>query len=330
MRGGGASYDMPATSSQSRIRTARSSSRSRTGGGNQNDGSRSPVVIQQGAASGRSGYSTERRNQQTLDFLAREKDREGMSSRKPAQTLEERLLKDARGSKKHAAHGMHKDLMHLVDIDGDGHIDAEEFKLYEKLRHVHAKDIDGDGIIDEQEHRVAREAAGRRIMSEDFVKRNAGGMWQYGNEYCHKNDDELLHQIANEKYFSSTMKRLKGRERLVRLSGSRGVLGTIKMPRSGRQETGRNVDLSLTNSSDIAYHVDRRRPKENYSKTEALNSSGSWKSGGFKTRAREDILFSARKERVTSYNMNRGDIKGYGNFTQYRNALIRQGTAAGR
>ena len=42
MRGGGASYDMPATSSQSRIRTARSSSRSRTGGGNQNDGSRSP------------------------------------------------------------------------------------------------------------------------------------------------------------------------------------------------------------------------------------------------------------------------------------------------
>merc|ERR1712167_320122 len=102
-----------------------------------------------------------------------------------------------------------------------------------------------------------------------------------------------------------------GRERLMRLSGSRGMLGCIKIPRSGRMETGRHIDLSLTGSADVQYHMDRRRPRA-HTKTEALNSGCSWKSGGFKTRTREDILFSARKERITDYNLNRGDIKGYG------------------
>jgi hypothetical protein len=39
-------------------------------------------------------------------------------------------------------------------------------------------------------------------------------------------------------------------------------------------------------------------------------------------RTRDDVLFSARKHRELSHNHTRGEIKGYGNFTNYVDKTI--------
>ena len=65
-------------------------------------------------------------------------------------------------------------LQSLIDIDGDGHVDSEEFSLMKELENVSAFDLDGDGQIDEHEILLAKQLAGKKLLAKvrfenDFV-----------------------------------------------------------------------------------------------------------------------------------------------------------------
>ena len=53
----------------------------------------------------------------------------------------------------------------LLDVDGDGTIDQEEYALMEELENVVGEDFDGDGVIDEAETHLARIRAGRKLLA---------------------------------------------------------------------------------------------------------------------------------------------------------------------
>ena len=132
-------------------------------------------------------------------------------------------------------------LKHVIDIDGDGHIDAEELALAHELADVRAEDIDGDGHVSEMEHQVAREIAGKRIMAKRFVdKANKGkDMWKYASvlkEFGEKTPDESAELIATHESYGFLMKTLKSQEMLKRCSGSDLMMNSLKSPITGKQE----------------------------------------------------------------------------------------------
>ena len=42
----------------------------------------------------------------------------------------------------------------LIDIDGDGTVDQEEYKLMEELENVVGEDVDGDGIVSKRKNKI--------------------------------------------------------------------------------------------------------------------------------------------------------------------------------
>merc|ERR1712216_823598 len=113
----------------------------------------------------------------------------------------------------------------LIDIDGDGTVDQEEYKLMEELENVVGEDVDGHGIVDDAEHRLAKIRAGRRLLAKKFVDKQGGRMYRFGPQFMDRTNEECTEMICKAKYFAGLMNDLKYQERQIRLSSSDQVGG---------------------------------------------------------------------------------------------------------
>lgn len=205
------------------------------------------------------------------------------------------------------------EFMALLDVDGDGTIDQEEYQLMEELENVVGEDLDGDGVIDEAETKLARIRAGRRLLAKKFVDRQQGKMFRFGPEFINCTPQQCTNMICKAKYFAGLMNNLKYQERQLRLSSSDQVRNLMTPPLSHRSHTGRYCDLSDTMTANISYKVPKKLLTSKKGATAAQMQQA---------RTRNDILFSARKNRTSEFNHSRGAIQGYGNFTNYLDKTI--------
>jgi hypothetical protein len=83
---------------------------------------------------------------------------------------------------------------------------------------------------------------------------------------------------------------------------------------SSRQATGRRLDLSHSTIADVSYKVPIQYQKGRKQETAAIMQQ---------SRTRNDLLFSARKHATTEHNHSKGEISGYGSFTNYLDASIK-------
>jgi len=131
-------------------------------------------------------------------------------------------------------------LQSLIDVDGDGHVDSEEFSLMRELENVEVDDIDGDGHIDEHEILLAKQLAGKKLLAKKFVNRQKGTMWRYAKEFNGASNDKVIDQIVHARDYQGLMNHLKLAEQVVRLSSSDQVKSAFETPSTNRAKTGRN------------------------------------------------------------------------------------------
>jgi hypothetical protein len=135
------------------------------------------------------------------------------------------------------------DLKNLVDVDGDGHIDAEEFRLMRQLTKITKDDlvdVDGDGQIDDDELLLARQVAGKRMLAANFVERNMGRMWRYGAELgSGATPEECVDKIVKARNYRGLMHFLHDKERIDRVSGSSKLAEVLRQPVTDRPVTFR-------------------------------------------------------------------------------------------
>lgn len=148
------------------------------------------------------------------------------------------------------------DLKDLVDIDGDGSIDQDEFKLVRKLMLVQkadVPDIDGDGKIDDEELKLARVLAGKKMLAENFVQNNVGRMWRYGTEFKDRSARGCVDIISGARNYQGLMQFMKTKERIDRLAGSQKVQGVLRHPVTDRPVTfrPRPYDMFLHRPKDV-------------------------------------------------------------------------------
>jgi hypothetical protein len=236
----------------------------------------------------------------------------------------------------------------LVFFQGDGNIDSQEFKLRGEMQdmEVHCEDEDGDGIIDSEEISRARQKAGRTIMAKQFVRDS--DFWRNDPDFRHKSEEEMVVDICSvpSKYFRSNLDKLRVRQQTHKIKGSQNIADVMEYQMSDRKATGRLVGLSHSKCADISYHKpsschglvtmrtrtdleDRligRTRRANAKATQRGQLTGrpdaSGISGMTQREKRKDILFSARNDAKYGHNRNKGDIKGYGSFSQYAGVVI--------
>jgi hypothetical protein len=116
-------------------------------------------------------------------------------------------------------------MQHLVDIDGDGVVDAAELALWQTIMQVKGIDEDGDGTVDDAETYVAQQIAGRKLMADKFVKRQQGKMWRFHTAFKGMNDQQVIDDICLAEDFMNTMSFLKAREFRLRQESATFQLG---------------------------------------------------------------------------------------------------------
>jgi len=131
-------------------------------------------------------------------------------------------------------------LQSLIDINGDGQVDSEEFALMRELENVEADDINGDGHIDEHEILLAKQLAGKRLLAKKFVDSQNGTMWRYAKEFKRADKEQIVDKIVHAKDYQGLMNHLKLREQVIRLSSSDQVKSAFETPSTNRAKTGRN------------------------------------------------------------------------------------------
>jgi hypothetical protein len=116
---------------------------------------------------------------------------QGLSKGMDDKTFMQRQLESAR-RKENSGLDQFKNIpgefMALLDIDGDGTVDQEEYALMEELENVTGEDVDGDGMVctavlclwililifqpqvDDAEHRLAKIRAGRKLLAKVKTK----------------------------------------------------------------------------------------------------------------------------------------------------------------
>jgi hypothetical protein len=241
---------------------------------------------------------------------------QGLSKGMDDKTFMQRQLESAR-RKENSGLDQFKNIpgefMALLDIDGDGTVDQEEYALMEELENVTGEDVDGDGMVDDAEHRLAKIRAGRKLLAKRFVDKQGGNMYRYGAQFVDHSNADCTEMICKAKYFASLMNDLKYQERQFRLSSSDQVQQLLKPPLSTRMITGRYCDLSDSMAGNVSYKV----PKKLQASRKGITAAQMQQA-----RTRDEVLFSARKHRELSHNHTRGEIKGYGNFTNYVDKTI--------
>eukprot|EP00937_MAST-01D_sp_MAST-1D-sp2_P007210 g7210.t1 len=135
---------------------------------------------------------------------------------------------------------MNPHLAQLVDFDGDGNVDAEEYALMAEVQDAELKDLDGDGVIDEDEAIVAKVELGKSIIAKRFVASQQGRMWKFGEQFRDAAtgksmpDGACAKLISEHKYFGPQMNWLKQKDRIYRLSSSDGMRRSLVSPITGR------------------------------------------------------------------------------------------------
>lgn len=130
-------------------------------------------------------------------------------------------------------------LKELVDIDGDGTIDADEMKLMTELENIEVRDLDGDGDISPEEIMLAKRMAGKKLLSKQFVERQKGKMWRYNSMVPNIGDATertATKMISDARNFGPLFGALKVRECRYHLSSSDLVDGCLHQTPSSRQE----------------------------------------------------------------------------------------------
>jgi hypothetical protein len=130
----------------------------------------------------------------------------------------------------------------LIDIDGDGNVDSEEYALMHTLERIPVADIDGDGKVDDSEIMVAKQLAGKKILAKRFVDRNRKTMWRYAREFGDSVPyEEKINKIAYAKDYRGLVNHLKLKEQAMVLSSSDRLKDAFYTPPTARMVTGRNV-----------------------------------------------------------------------------------------
>jgi hypothetical protein len=116
-------------------------------------------------------------------------------------------------------------MQHLVDIDGDGVVDADELALWQMLQEVKGVDADGNGTVDDSETYVERQIVGRRLMAEKFVNRQQGKMWRFHSKFIGMTSQEIINEIYLAEDFTNAMSFLKAKEHRLRQESGTFTLG---------------------------------------------------------------------------------------------------------
>lgn len=113
----------------------------------------------------------------------------------------------------------------LIDIDRDGHIDSNEFKMsHTVLSKVRGRDLNNDGTIDENEVRNTRIIEGQKQLLKDVISRNVDRLNEFNPKFEGAAPREVLDHFMDysETYggFPAMMAHLEQKERLFRRSSS--------------------------------------------------------------------------------------------------------------
>jgi hypothetical protein len=132
----------------------------------------------------------------------------------------------------------------MIDIDGDGQIDAEEFKLFRKIQHAVPDDVDGDGLFSADEIYLAKQQLGKKIIAEDFVQKHKNQLVKFG-WLATASKEDVVGKIQHARDFGGLLGHLRTVERKMRLQGSSQMQKGLRNPYTNRPQTGRNKTFSV-------------------------------------------------------------------------------------
>lgn len=102
------------------------------------------------------------------------------------------------------------------DIDGDGDISQEDYRLAKRF------DFDGNGIIDPYERKIAK-----HVIADEFFKKHNEHMHVFGEEIAKCSHKENTAKLARAPNFERTLVLLKGVEDSLRGRSSKEMMGCM-------------------------------------------------------------------------------------------------------
>jgi len=123
----------------------------------------------------------------------------------------------------------------VVDVDGDGNIDAVEIKLSKFLKHVKGEDLDGDGEISREETELARVEKGKEIYAKTFVEENPG-IRNFYKMYRYLTDDQIVDAIVTAPDFRMNMHNMMNAGAQYKLAGSERLFQALAGQITAREE----------------------------------------------------------------------------------------------
>lgn len=102
------------------------------------------------------------------------------------------------------------------DIDGDGWVSQEDYKLSKRF------DFDGNGVIDPHERKIAKS-----VITDEFFKAHRENLHVFGDKIANATHAENVNAVVNSKNFERTFNLLKGVEGSLKGRASKEMLGCM-------------------------------------------------------------------------------------------------------
>lgn len=152
------------------------------------------------------------------------------------------------------------------DIDGDGSVSQEDYKLSKRF------DFDGNGVIDPDEREVAK-----HVIAEEFFRNNSDHLNAFGEQFAQNSVIENTINLESAHCFERTLRHLKSIEEGYRSRSSKQMSSCMK------NETNQMKQLHYYNDkSDTAAYTDfdgiPRRAGNNL--MSIVGSGSTWTEGG--------------------------------------------------
>lgn len=148
------------------------------------------------------------------------------------------------------------------DIDGDGWVSQEDYKLAKRF------DFDGNGVIDPYERKIAK-----GVITDEFFKAHKENLHVFGDKIANASHEENVTAVVNSKNFERTFGLLKGVEESLKGRSSKEILSCMDADRKNLTKhnfytnkfdtTAWNdydaVPRGDTRHRDLQHHGSRRR-----------------------------------------------------------------------